>query len=44
MCEETEREGQGLENKCIYVLLLFVILGGQWYAAVLTRSVFLLIK
>lgn len=30
MCEETEREGRGLENKWIYVLLLFVILGGQW--------------
>lgn len=31
MCEETGREGRGLENKWIYVLLLFVIPGGQWY-------------
>lgn len=34
MCEETDREGRGLENKWIYVLLLFVILGG----AALTRK------
>ena len=31
MCEETDREGRGLENKWIYVTLLFVILDGQWY-------------
>lgn len=29
MCEETDREGRGLENKWIYVFLLFIILGGQ---------------
>lgn len=29
MCEETDREGRGLENKWIYVVLLFVIIGGQ---------------
>ncbi len=29
MCEETEREGRALENKWIYVLLVFVILCGQ---------------
>lgn len=29
MCEETDREGRALENKWIYVLLLFVILGDQ---------------
>lgn len=34
MCEETDREGRGLENKWIYVRLLFVVLGGQrWPAA-----------
>lgn len=32
MCEETDREGRGLENKWIYVPLLFVILGGQRYS------------
>lgn len=32
MCEETAREGRGLENKWIYVLL-FVVLGGRWQPA-----------
>lgn len=32
MCEETDREGRGLENKWIYVLLLFAMLGGQWHS------------
>lgn len=31
MCEETDREGRGLENKWIYVPLLFVIPGGRRY-------------
>lgn len=32
MCEETEREGRGLENKWIYVPLLFVIVATQRYS------------
>ena len=31
MCEETGRAGRGLENKLIYVPLLFVAPGGQRY-------------
>lgn len=31
MCEETDRAGRGLENKLIYVPLLFVAPGGQRY-------------
>lgn len=38
MCEETDREGRGLENKWIYVPLLFVFLSGQ--CTVLLRSDF----
>lgn len=44
MCEETDREGRGLENKWIYVLLLFVIPGGQWYNLNAPRLFLLRIK
>lgn len=40
MCEETDREGRGLENKWIYVLLLFAILGGQSKRAFLFKIIY----
>lgn len=40
MCEETDREGRGLENKWIYVLLLFAILAGQSKRAFLFKIIY----
>lgn len=40
MCEETDREGRGLENKWIYVLLLFAILDGQSKRAFLFKIIY----